>query len=297
MKVSVIVPVYNAERFIRKCLDGLVAQDYPREDLEIIIVDNGSEDRTPDIISEYKDIKLLFEREIQSSYAARNRGLEYAKGDILAFTDADCVPEPSWVSEGARCFDETGADMIGGRVRFIYSKRQTAAELYDSFINMQNHQCIPERGVAKTANFFAKRSVFETIGTFPSEVKSGGDLIFTGKATNAGLRLVYCHNAVVWHPSRRFLELARKLFRTGYGKASIRVAKGEKVGPLRAFGGFLIQFFRPTNPTYFADRIRQEGIKAGWFKTARVSFVMYLAIIIARLGEFFGTLAYGKEDK
>ena len=166
--VSIIVPCYNAEAFIRKCLDGLLAQDYPRDKLEIFIIDNGSTDRTPDIIREYgstgsptgEGVKLLFERNVQSSYAARNRGVERARGEVFAFTDPDCIPETTWVSEGVRCLAETGADMAGGRVRMIF-KKTTGAELFDSFSHLDNESFVRDKQAVQTANLFARRRIFE----------------------------------------------------------------------------------------------------------------------------------------
>ncbi|TEU12514.1 MAG: glycosyltransferase family 2 protein, partial [Anaerolineales bacterium] len=94
--VSIIVPVYNGSRTIDALLSSLLALDYPADRREILVVDNKSTDDTRERIQRYP-VALLEETEIQSSYAARNRGIEAAKGEILAFTDADCVVEPTWL--------------------------------------------------------------------------------------------------------------------------------------------------------------------------------------------------------
>src|SRR6058998_485820 len=93
--VSVIVPAFNAERTIGDCLAALLAQDYPPERLEIIAVDNRSTDRTAAHMCHYP-VRVVAERRVQSSYAARNTGLAEARGSVLCFTDADCLPEPGW---------------------------------------------------------------------------------------------------------------------------------------------------------------------------------------------------------
>jgi glycosyltransferase involved in cell wall biosynthesis len=92
--VSIIVPVYNGSRTIDALLTSLLALDYPPDQHEILIVDNKSTDDTRQRIQRYP-VTLLEETEIQGSYAARNRGIEAAQGEILAFTDADCVVEPT----------------------------------------------------------------------------------------------------------------------------------------------------------------------------------------------------------
>ena len=94
--VSVIVPVYNDGQRIGKCIEALLIQTYPQAHFEIIIVDNGSNDNTRSVIEEHP-VKLLVEDRIQSSYAARNKGIKNAKGEVIAFTDADCIPAPDWI--------------------------------------------------------------------------------------------------------------------------------------------------------------------------------------------------------
>jgi hypothetical protein len=94
--VSIIVPVYNGSRSIDALLTSLLALDYPADRCEILIVDNKSTDDTCERVQRYP-VTLLEETEIQSSYAARNRGIRAAKGGIIAFTDADCVADPDWL--------------------------------------------------------------------------------------------------------------------------------------------------------------------------------------------------------
>src|SRR5262245_13302207 len=95
-RVSVIVPVRDGAETIGTCLDALCALDYPERVHEVIVVDNRSTDRTRQIVAGYP-VRLVEERAVQSSYAARNRGVVAATGDVLAFTDADCVPDRAWL--------------------------------------------------------------------------------------------------------------------------------------------------------------------------------------------------------
>ena len=90
--VSVIVPVKNGEKTIGILLAALLKQNYPQDKMQVIIVDNGSQDNTIEIIKKYPVI-LEYENEKDSSYAARNKGLAAAQGEIIAFTDADCIPD------------------------------------------------------------------------------------------------------------------------------------------------------------------------------------------------------------
>lgn len=116
-KVSVVVAARNEETQIRACIDALLLQDYPQDLLEIIVVNDRSEDKTLSILEEYTEhnpsIKIINISEIPAGFApkkyALTKGVEAAEGEIICSTDADCVPPPAWVSEMVSYFDdETG---------------------------------------------------------------------------------------------------------------------------------------------------------------------------------------------
>jgi glycosyltransferase involved in cell wall biosynthesis len=90
--LSVIVPVWNDESRIGQCIDALKRQSLDSALFEIIVVDNGSTDSTATVVSRYTNVVLLYEPQ-PGSYAARNTGLRHARGEYVAFTDSDCVPE------------------------------------------------------------------------------------------------------------------------------------------------------------------------------------------------------------
>lgn len=230
--VSIIVPAYNAEEIIGTLVESLINQDYPKELLEIIIVDNNSTDNTFQTAKEYEHeypdlIRILEERDIQSSYAARNTGIKVARGSIIAFIDADCTATPQWIKEGIRTMNSESADLVGGNVEFTYSEKKSAAEVHDSMTNMQIEYNINEEGVAKTANLFVKPSLFNSVGMFPDWVKSGGDVMWTGAATEKGFNLVYSPKAIVKHPARTLKELLKKRYRVGKGIVHIWISEGK----------------------------------------------------------------------
>src|SRR5262245_46024865 len=97
--VSVIIPVYNNPDGLRRCLHALEAQTYPKSRYEIIVVDNGSDTPPADMVRAFDRVTLL-EEAVPSSYAARNRGLAQARGEVIAFTDSDCIPAPDWLAHG-----------------------------------------------------------------------------------------------------------------------------------------------------------------------------------------------------
>lgn len=213
--VSVIVPVRNGAQDICKLIETLLVQDYPKSHTEIIIVDNGSQDQTKEMIKNYPVVLEIEDRTI-GSYAARNKGIRIARGDILAFTDGDCLPERNWLSEGVRYLNERNADIGGGRIQFNLPEQLTAAEIVDSVIFLQNNEYVSDHRGAVTANLFVRSRLFKQIGLFPV-MRSGGDIEWTGQALKSGFSLIYLPQAIVHHPLRKLKALIGKNWRVGTG--------------------------------------------------------------------------------
>src|ERR1039458_10266218 len=98
--VSIIIPAFNEEQSIRQCLDSLVRMGSPRESFEVIVVDNGSTDRTPEVVRSYSgalDLTVLAKADAHVS-ALRNVGALHARGSTFAFLDADCTVPPGWLA-------------------------------------------------------------------------------------------------------------------------------------------------------------------------------------------------------
>jgi glycosyltransferase involved in cell wall biosynthesis len=121
--ITVVIPFYNVDRYIEKCIQALLAQTYPAELFDVIMVDNNSTDHSAAIVRQYPGIRLVSERK-QGAYAARNRGIAEAMGDIIAFTDPDCVPDGDWLKE-------IDSAMGGAGVRVVVGNHAPAS---DSFL-------------------------------------------------------------------------------------------------------------------------------------------------------------------
>lgn len=281
-RVSVIVPVYNDSEHIGLLLDSLSDQDYPKDLLEIIIVDNNSTDNSRQITRQFagRAVTLLEENEIQSSYAARNKGIHNAKGQVLVFIDSDCVADRQWLTRGIRKLLAEHADLVGGQVKFTFSKKQTAAEYYDALTNFAMESKI-NRGVAATCNLFVKAEIFNRIGLFPDNVKSGGDVQWTRKATENGCSLIYAPDAVVYHPARMLGELLKKLYRVSIGMGQILISKqSSKTQIARAVIGRL----KPYRISYAKQLIAKKGFEQMNNKLVRIWIVAILCRSIMALG-------------
>lgn len=123
-KISVIIPAYNEEQYLGAALQALEKQEYSREDFEIIVVDNASTDRTSDIAKEAGADLVIFEPQ-KGTNRARQSGLEKSNGEIVAFLDADCVPEPWWLGRIEKKLKKNTCSAIAGSYMFSWEEGET----------------------------------------------------------------------------------------------------------------------------------------------------------------------------
>ncbi|MDQ8204657.1 glycosyltransferase family A protein [Pelagicoccus sp. SDUM812003] len=234
LKASIIIPVKNDARLLEQTLKALRPQLEQLPNTEVIVVDNGSSDETESVAKAHDDVYFLQELSHDSSpYSARNLGVVNAIGDVLIFLDASCVPSESWLITGLRAMVENDCDLLGGNVVFTYSARPSLGEIVDSIKNIQNERTITRFGFAATANLFVKREVFETLGPFPSAIRSGGDVRWTKLASSQGYLISYCPQAIVHKPARGFSQLVRKERRTSQGSVAIGNDSGRHAPMIR----------------------------------------------------------------
>jgi glycosyltransferase involved in cell wall biosynthesis len=221
--VSVIVPVFNDQAGIDKCLEALTTQSYAQNRYEIIVVDNNSE---PPI---YLKSKANFHVQLvrcgtAGSYAARNQGIAASSGEILAFTDADCVPNSEWIKKGVTALLDGGSNcVVGGEVLFAAPKSKRATELYQYVVGFLQKENINERQFTATANLFTYRSQFDKTGLFDTNLLSGGDHEWCQRATEHGAMIKFCEEAVVVTSPRTELSAAiRQARRIAGGRVLLR---------------------------------------------------------------------------
>lgn len=220
--VSVIIPVYDDSRGLMKCLDALDRQTLPKEQFEVLIVDNGSTEPIRKVVAEFSFATYLFEGE-PGSYCARNSGFAVAKGRYVAFTDADCIPDSAWLAKAVSCFEaDPEACALGGAVHLKLSGSPTAAELYQKVFGFRQAKYISENGFAVTANLIVRRAIFVEIGGFDETLLSGGDKDWGHRLHMAGEKIQYAADVVVEHPARATLaDLIRKRRRVEAGRMAV----------------------------------------------------------------------------
>lgn len=216
LELSVIIPTYNDNYRLQKCLDALSAQTIPASAFEVIIVNNSDK---PLSIRIPGDNFFIISESKPGSYAARNAGIRRASGKILAFTDSDCIPEANWLALGIESLQKSGVPRLAGRIKIFANKsRMTPAECYEKIFAFDQIRNV-QGGTGVTANLFVERGIFDVIGLFKEDVYSGEDTRWGKRATAAGIGISYEGAAVVSHPARQsWEEIAKKLARTTGGK-------------------------------------------------------------------------------
>ncbi len=212
--VTVIAPILNAEKYLDEFLQALMDQKYPKDLIQIIIVDNGSSDKSVELAKKYP-INLIFENTIKSPYAARNRGLEIATGKYIALIDANKIPHRDWLKEGITAIKEQKTDLLGGEIRFSLPDPPTASNLYDSITFNNNYRLVTTENGSAAGNLFFRRSLIDEIGKFPENFRSGMDIWWTQKAVRCGFKLGYSEKAIVYCKPRNFKEIIFKSYRVG----------------------------------------------------------------------------------
>ncbi|WP_315874727.1 glycosyltransferase [Thermocoleostomius sinensis] len=211
-KVSVIVPIYNGETDVPELIACLGCQTYPTAQVEYIVVDNGSHDRTRQLLetavsSTSLPLRLVNETSIQSSYAARNAGICTASGDVYAFTDADCRPDPDWLLHLVQPFVEAEVGLVAGEI--IALPGTTFLERYaDRHETLSQKHTLTHsfRPYGQTANLAVRRTVFEQTGLFRPYLTTGGDADLCWRVLQSGQwRIQFAEQSVVRHRHRSTL--------------------------------------------------------------------------------------------
>ena len=200
--ISVIIPVFNGELYIQKCLDSLLDQEVkPRE---IIVVDNGSNDDTVALVRNYEEISLLLEK-IPGAGMARNKGAREAMGSILAFIDVDSRAERDWIKEAWRIMKNQKA--VHGLLGVAHGVNQNLWAVffqrsYDDFIKEIQDD---DGRLLKidTKNFFIRREVFQNAGGFDPAIGNSEDVDLGIRLHLAGYRIEYKTSVVIshWNPT------------------------------------------------------------------------------------------------
>lgn len=233
--VSVVVPVRNGEATIGTLLESLQRVKYDREKVEVIVVDGNSTDRTREIASKYP-VKLLVE-ERKGLNAARNTGLRNCRGEIVAFTDADCVVPDNWIAKIVENFRDQHVGCVGGNVKgcdddFLsrYADN-TVMHVMRSFKKREALNMIKLFfGYPAGCNMAFRRKVIDEVGNFDESLRYGADDVeLVERVAKAGNKIVLDPDVLILHRHRSTLRgLLKQAFNYGRGGMLLFKRKGTK---------------------------------------------------------------------
>lgn len=199
--ISVIVPAYNAEKTINSTINSLLRQNFPKKSYEIILVDDGSNDKTVELASKFP-IKII--RSVHKGPAfSRNLGAKKSKGDIILFIDSDCIADKNWIRHMIEPFKDSDVVGVSGKYRTLNQDsiiaRFSGYEIEERHVNMEKKKVIDFIG---TFSAGYRKKIFLKFGGFDIRFKtsSGEDAELSYRIAKFGYKMVFQPSAIVYHP-------------------------------------------------------------------------------------------------
>jgi len=225
--VSVIIPMRNEEEYIAQCLQSVMDQEYPKDLMEVLVVDGMSDDSSNEIVagftSKYSFVRLLHNPK-QVTASALNRGIMESKGQIIIRIDAHCSIEADYISSSVNALERTGADNVGGFVIPIgttFVQRAIGLAMSSPFgIGSSRFRYSEKEDFVDTVSFGAyQRQVFEKIGLYDEEANYGEDDELNYRLIKSGGKILISPRVKSqYHPRSSLSGLWRQYYNFGYGK-------------------------------------------------------------------------------
>jgi mycofactocin system glycosyltransferase len=210
-RVSIIVPVRNRPTEIAACLESLGALEYPSDRLEIIVVDDASEDETPQVVAACPNVHMIRQETRTQAAACRNRAAGDASGEILAFIDSDCLADPRWLRELVPAFRDPSIGAVGGLVDSPYD--ENPLDRYEKVKSALRIGAWFKRSkgterffYVPTCNFLVRRDLFLSLEGFRENLHVGEDVDFCWRLQDQGSHLEYQPLGKVLHKHRNRLS-------------------------------------------------------------------------------------------
>lgn len=204
--VSMIIPVRNRPEEIADCLESLSRLDYPADRMEIIVVDDASDDNTPDVVSTYPARLITLKKQSGASFC-RNLAAQQANGEILAFLDSDCLADSSWLKELVPAFNDPANGAVGGTVDSCFSEK--GLDRYEKVKSSLNMGLWPKSSrdggrffYLPSCNLLVRRAVFLQLRGFKEEMVVGEDVDFCWRLQDQGHHIEYRPVGKIYHKHR-----------------------------------------------------------------------------------------------
>jgi glycosyltransferase involved in cell wall biosynthesis len=244
-RYSVIVPSYNRQEEIKELLESFTALDFDPERMELIIADDGSRDETGQLVESFRN-RLSFplhfySQENQGPGAARNMGMEKARGNFYIFIDSDCTVPSDWLRNIDHHLRQENADAFGGRDSFLPTFPDLLKAINYSMTSFITTGGLRGRKGKKLAKFYPRsfnmglsRDLYRKIGGFGS-LRHGQDIEYSHRIIKSGARLIYIDDAIVFHKRRTSIKkFFRQVFNWGIARINLYKIDSSMLEPLHA---------------------------------------------------------------
>lgn len=228
MPLSFIIPTYNVEKYVSKVLGSIKKQKYPQKEMEIIIIDDNSTDKTLERIApfrkQFSHLKIIVKDRSQPKGAAisTNIGIKKSRGEFVALVDSDAVLASNWIRELIAQFKDPKVGMAAGAIKTANPKNVWAAfagrELEDRY------SVIKEREVnhLSTCNTVYRRKLFDEVGVFDEDLFYGYDVDISYRVRKAGYKILLSKKTYCLHYWKEsFKGYLEQLYHTGYARLKI----------------------------------------------------------------------------
>lgn len=294
--LSVIVPIYNEEKYIAKCIDSMLNQDYPKEDMEIILVDGMSKDKTREIVATYTEsypfIRLI-DNPNRIAPWAMNIGIKEAKGDVIMRLDAHATYENNYFSSLAYGLEKYGADNIGAvcRTDVLNKTPKTLAirEVLSNMFGVGNSTFRTGIGGVREVDTVPfgcwKRDVFEKYGYYDVRLVRNQDIELNKRIIHGGGKIVIIPFTCSTYLAR---ETFRKLVQNNFGNGKWNILTVFFTGELRSLS------IRHFVPLVFVLGLLLPLLVGVFWHTAIHITSLVLAMYLLALGIVSAKLAVSK---
>ncbi len=231
--VSIIIPTCDRKDSLKGALDSIAGSNYPRDRYEVLVVDDGSVDGTDRLVRELQARLPMalryFRQEKKGLSAAKNVGIRESKGEVLVFTDDDCLLEEEWLALIVQPFESPEIGVVGGPDRIPEASTPLATYIDYSVTSFIGTGGVREGGTMRLAKYYPRgcntamlKSAVEKVGGFDETFKAGEDIELVYRVKRAGYSIAYAPEAFVWHKRRAsFGTFLRQIFARGYWRAEL----------------------------------------------------------------------------
>lgn len=243
MKISVVVTVFNEADSVAKLMDALLGQTLKAD--EIVVVDGGSNDNTPEILRHYekKNRNITLFAEKCSRAKGRNIGVEMAKNEIVAMTDAGCIPQKKWLKEITEPFKNISVEMVAGFYEMM--QRTDFQKALSVFLGVRPED-FDVSFLPSTRSVAFKKSLYIRVGGFPERLEdTAEDTVFNYKVVKDGAKIARVKTArVEWAIPETLSDAFNKLFSYAKGDAKSKIFLHPSKGVMSHNIKILVVFLR-----------------------------------------------------